>query len=281
MSVCAFVYPKPLVKAHFIERYKRFFASVYLDDDPDKKVFPVHCANSGSMKSCIESQANAWILDSENPQRKLRYSLEALELEDGYACLNTQRANQVLQGLMQLRLRLSAISFPGADLFIKDFGNGSFRPEAKFNSSTRFDGLVTREDEAHVPGEKHWIEVKSVSLRASAKTIAFPDAVTLRGKKHLCDLAESVQRGDKATLIFAVMRGQNIEPLQLKEQFQIANQIDSKYHQAAIEAQKNGVQFRILLTSINQLAINARGYFPFEMIGDPLHPSSALSRADE
>ena len=254
MEFQIFLYPRQLLKARFLKRYKRFFADVYLETDAEKNIFPVHCANSGSMKSCVENEAEALILDSENPERKLQYSLEGLKLEDGWACLNTQRANQILHSLMMARTNLNPQDFPGADLFLKDFKCGHFKAEAKFNAATRFDGLLVNDE------KKHWIEMKSVSLRLSPAKIGFPDAVTERGTKHLNELRNSLSSNSDATLIFAVMRGNNLDAQELASQFEIAYQIDSVYARAAHEARKAGVRFRLLITGMNENGLSVRGY---------------------
>jgi sugar fermentation stimulation protein A len=257
MSLRVIDFSEELKQAVFLKRYKRFFSDVYLAGDALENSFAAHCANSGSMKSCIEKQTDCLISDSKNLSRKLRFSLEALKLDDGWACLNTMRANQVLESLMKMRKSLKSESFLGAQSFLDDFSEGEFRSEAKFNSHSRFDGLIK------TLNQQHWIEVKSVSLRVSETEIAFPDAVTERGTKHLSELKSAVTSKEKGTLIFAVMRGADVSAPEISKQFRIAKHIDSKYYDEALIAQAAGVQFRILVTAIDKAGIAVRGYFPF------------------
>jgi sugar fermentation stimulation protein A len=49
-----------------------------------------------------------------------------------------------------------------------------------------------------------YIEVKSVTL-AERKMATFPDAVTLRGQKHLRELMSVAAAGERAVLLFAVL----------------------------------------------------------------------------
>lgn len=239
----------------FQSRYKRFFCDV---QSPDHQgTLTVHCANSGSMKSCLIPGAPALISDSRNPNRKLRYTLEALYLEDGWVCLNTQRANEALATLMTQRDAITANSFEGADLFLREFSQGAFKSEAKYDEHTRFDGLIVHES------IQHWIEVKSVSLRTSNTRIAFPDAVTTRGTKHLDTLKSSLMTlGTKATLIFAITRGSEIEAQTLINQFQIAEEIDPTYSRSAQSAQSAGVALRALILTIDSSGIGIRHYGP-------------------
>lgn len=248
-------YETPLEEAIFLQRYKRFFSDVEMGTE----VRTVHCANSGSMKSCLVPGCDALILDSNNPKRKLRYTLEALKLIDGWAILNTGRANQLFQSMMERReeIHAHAVEFDGQDLFLQDFGSGSFRPEAKFSASTRFDGLLETSD------KRTWIELKSVSMRKDEKTLAFPDAVTTRGAKHLAELIEAQERGDGAVLVFVITRGTYRPTRELAGSLQIAEDIDPTYGEWFRAAREKGVEMRILVMGLRETSIVARGYYRF------------------
>ena len=261
MSLRVLTYSPPLQEAVFIKRYKRFLVDVRTTDD-SSSVLTVHCANSGSMKSCLIEGCRALIQDSEDDKRKLRYSLESLLLEDGWACLNTQRANQVFATLMERRqdLSSSAEAFPGVNDFLKDFGQSPFRREASYDAGTRFDGLI---DGRAAGLGQHWIEIKSVSLRLSPDAVAFPDAVTERGQKHLRALKSVVERSteDRATLVYALMRGSNLPPKTLAHSFRIAADIDPDYSLAFQQAQRAGVAVRMLVVGAGPEGLDVRGYF--------------------
>ena len=62
----------PLIKTKFIKRYKRFFVDVLLN----KEILTAHCPNSGSMMGLLNEGENAWISESKNTKRKLKYTLE-------------------------------------------------------------------------------------------------------------------------------------------------------------------------------------------------------------
>ena len=83
---------------------------------------------------------------------------------------------------------------------------------------------------------KSFIEVKNVTLFRDKKTAEFPDAVTLRGSKHLLALIDAIKRGYKAYLIFLVQ-------VQNMEKFKIAKDIDIEYYKNYLNAKKAGVNF--------------------------------------
>lgn len=81
-----------------------------------------------------------------------------------------------------------------------------------------------------VPRQVSWIEIKSVSLRMDERTLAFPDAVTTRGQKHLRALMEARARGERAILVFVIMRATDISSDEVAQQFRPAYEIDSVYN---------------------------------------------------
>lgn len=247
-------YARPLRKAQFLKRYKRFFVDVKL---PDGSVEAVHCANSGSMKSCLVEGVQAYTLDSQNPERKLRHSLELLALDDGLACLNTSRANEYVENL----LRLGIEQKENAEFREKGFPYSEFQAfqqvlrEVAFSPHTRFDFCLQSEEDSK---KKCWIEVKSVSLRLDEKTLAFPDAVTERGQKHLRELIRAVDNGDDAWMFYVLMRGSDIAAEQLIKGFRAANEIDHKYAELLETAKKAGVRVAVIAPGISLQGFSLR-----------------------
>ncbi len=240
-------YPHKLEETRFLRREKRFLVHV---EHANGETSIVHCANSGSMKSCIFPQCRAFILDSQNPNRKLRHSLELLDFEDGLACLNTARANQLVKGFLDNRPH----DIPGSDLFVSDFKSvAAFRSEAPYNAHTRFDFGF----------ENGFIEVKSVSLRINETTLAFPDAVTTRGQKHVRELCDVAKRGQQAFLFFAIMRASHQNPQILAENFRTAHEIDPAYAELVKQASACRVKIRVLVANITTEGLGVRGYFAY------------------
>lgn len=261
----------PLLEASFSKRYKRFFVDLRLPSGED---LTVHCANSGSMRSCLVDGAPAWALDSGNPERKLRHSLELLSFVDGLACLNTARANRLVESFLAAAAArsapaetpdgpLAALPASHAALLASDFGVGfTTRREAKFADATRFDFLVER-----ATGPRAWVEVKSVSLRLDDGALAFPDAVTERGQKHIRELVEAAGRGDEAYLIFVFMRGGGTPPDELARGFRAAHEIDPAYAALLAEGVEKGVKVRMLVPSITPFGFGVRGYYAWPASG--------------
>jgi sugar fermentation stimulation protein A len=227
---------------------------------PSGDVETVHVANSGSMKSCLDDNCDVYTLDSHNPKRKLRHSLEIMNLKGGFACLNTQRANVLVDSLFDSYLKnyLKKDSFDGIDLFLKDFADArEYKKEAKYSKATRFDFFVDGEK-----SQGSWVEVKSVSMLDNGD-MTFPDAVTTRGQKHLVELMDAKKMKDEAYLFFMIMRGAKSKPKALAKSFRPANEIDPDYAKLLKKAVEAGVKVRVLVAHITTTGLGVRGYFKY------------------
>lgn len=174
-----------------LRRYQRFLADVRCADGRE---MTVHCPNTGSMKHCIlpgRMQA-ALISDSGNPARKYRHTLEAVQVAQGHwAGVNTARANALVEEAVR------AGRIPSLD------PQTGVEREVRYGDS-RFDLALGTRVQPHT-----FIEVKNVTLGPGPDMpddglIAFPDAVTARGQKHLQTLTALAGQGIRAVLFFCV-----------------------------------------------------------------------------
>ncbi|MCM7016040.1 DNA/RNA nuclease SfsA [Enterobacter asburiae] len=206
----------PLQHATLIERYKRFLADVIT---PEGVQLTLHCPNTGAMTGCATPGDRIWYSTSENNKRKYAHTWEMTETQNGaFICVNTLRANQ----LVKEALTLGAIP--------ELVGYGTHKSEVKYgDEGSRIDFMLQAEDKPEC-----YIEVKSVTL-AEQENGYFPDAVTLRGQKHLRELMSVAAAGKRAVLLFAVLHS-------AIERFSPARHIDPKYAQLLNEAQKQGVE---------------------------------------
>ena len=64
-----------LISGLFIKRYKRFFVDVKINN----QIITAHCPNTGSMYGLLKKDNKVWVSKSNNPNRKLKYTLEIIE----------------------------------------------------------------------------------------------------------------------------------------------------------------------------------------------------------
>ncbi|MGE4194165.1 MAG: DNA/RNA nuclease SfsA [Pseudodesulfovibrio sp.] len=184
-------FPAPCRSAAFVRRIKRFTVEAEALDGPDRgAILKAHTNNTGSMLGLLRPGATALLSPAANPDRKLKYTLEALELAGsmgpGMVGVNTLTPNRMLHAAWK------AGAVPELD------GYEHFRKEAKVGQS-RLD--------AHLTGERGelWVECKNVTL-VEDDVARFPDAVTERGQKHLRELMDLAGTGARVALFFLVQR---------------------------------------------------------------------------
>ncbi len=218
-----------LYSGKLIKRYKRFLADIILEDG---KEITAHVPNSGAMTSCIEENCDVWVTFHDNPKRKLKYTLELTKMGENLICTNTGVANKIA---------IEAIE----NGVIKELQSySSLKPEQKYGVNSRIDILLENEN------EKCYVEVKSVSLRVE-NSLAFPDAVTTRGKKHLDELVSMIEEGHRAVMLYVIQRTDDLP-------FRIANEIDKKYFEAFNEARRKGVEVLVYQSDISFDEINIK-----------------------
>jgi len=199
-----------LIKGKLIKRYKRFFADIKVNN----QTITAHCPNTGSMLGLLREDNEVWVTKNDNPNRKLKYTLEIIKVKKKLIGVNTHRANRIVEHGLKSKL-------------INEFNKIKLiKPEFKFSKDTRFDFLC----------DNKIIEVKNVTLTRENKMAEFPDAITARGTKHLIKLVNSIKKKYDPYVLF-------LTQIQDIEYFRIAKDIDRNYYENYIIAKKAGVNF--------------------------------------
>jgi len=199
-----------LIKGKLIKRYKRFFVDIKVNNS----ILTAHCPNTGSMMGLLDEENDVWVTKNNNPNRKLKFTLEIIKVRKKLIGVNTHRANRIVEHGLKNKL-------------IREFKLiKKITPEFKYSNDTRFDFLC----------DKNIIEVKNVTLLRSENLAEFPDAVTSRGSKHLINLINSIKKNYKPYVLF-------LTQIQGINNFRIAKDIDNNYYQNYKIAKKAGVKF--------------------------------------
>lgn len=184
-------YPN-ILAGTFLSRPNRFIAHV----EAEGAVQVCHVKNTGRCRELLVPGCRVYLVRSDDPARKTRYDLVAVEKErEGGALLvnmDSQAPNRIFG-----EWAASGAFRPGLTLL---------RPETTYSSS-RFDFYWESSK------SRGFVEVKGVTLEERG-VARFPDAPTLRGVKHLEELVKARREGYEAAVCFIVqMEGMDhVEP---------------------------------------------------------------------
>ncbi len=205
-------FKQTLISGELIKRYKRFFVDIKIGNN----IVTAHCPNTGSMMGLLKKGNKVWLSKTDNPKRKLKYTLQIIEHQKIKVGVNTHLTNKIV---------LDALN----NSLIKDFENFNFvKPEVKFGENTRFDFLITKKN------KKAFIEVKNVTLSRRKGLAEFPDAVTSRGLKHIKELIKANKEGYDIFILFVVQRNDC-------NKFTLAKDIDPQYCDLLAKAVKKNL----------------------------------------
>ncbi|MBQ6947140.1 MAG: DNA/RNA nuclease SfsA [Clostridia bacterium] len=170
------------VTATFLARPNRFVAKIVLEGREET----VHVKNTGRLRELLQPGVTVILAEGNNPARKTKYDLVAVQKSDGFVNIDSQAPNFV-----------AAEWLPHSGLFSD---KAVIRREVTFGAS-RFDLFVEDGD------RKAFIEVKGVTLDQGG-TARFPDAPTERGIKHIEELIRARETGFETYLLFVIqMKG--------------------------------------------------------------------------
>ncbi len=204
--------PAPLLEGRLVRRYQRFLADVELADG---RLVTAHTPNTGSMRQCAVPGHRVLVSPSDNPGRKLKFTLELIEVNGHWVDTHTQRTNRVVEEALRRG-------------WIAELRDYRITPEYPFGAS-RIDFLLENQH------RKVLVEVKNVTLICAPQVACFPDAVTLRGQKHLRELMDARRAGYGAVIFFLVQRGE-------ARAFTPADAIDPDYGRLLRQALAEGVE---------------------------------------
>jgi sugar fermentation stimulation protein A len=228
-------WPTPLIPGRLVRRYKRFLADVVLDGGG---AVTVHCPNPGRMLGLDGPGARVWVSKSGNPARVLPLTLELVEADGGLVGINTIHPNRLVEEAI------------GAGRIAELRGYEVIRREVRYDERCRIDLLLHRSDRPDC-----FVEVKNVHLKRTAGA-EFPDAVTVRGAKHLGALARQVAAGARAVVVYVVQRTDCAD-------FRIAADIDPVYAASFRAALDAGVEAACYACDISLDGVRLARPLPF------------------
>lgn len=227
---------QPLTEAVLKIRYKRFLADVHLE----QQLITVHVPNTGRMTSCWEPGWKCALSRSPLLTRKYPHTLELIHNGLGWIGVNTANANKLTRDWL------------ARGLLPEVTGYTEIVPERKIGDS-RIDFYLA----GHLTEPPCYLEVKSVTLKLDGMA-QFPDAISIRGQKHLQELMRLKSQGFRAAMLFVVQRED-------VSQFSPAHSIDPVYARLLKEAFVAGVEILVYQCKMDLRELALGKLLPFDL----------------
>jgi sugar fermentation stimulation protein A len=187
----------------------------------------------------MEPGSEVYLSRRSEPHRRLRYTWELVRVGKTWVGINTAYPNLLVSEAIQAGIIRELRGYP------------QIRREVWVSKHSRLDLCLQK------PNARCYVEVKSVTL-ANDGVAAFPDAVTVRGTKHLKELIRLRKRGEGAALVFVVQRADCsiMRP---------ADEIDSEYGVWLRKAVKAGVKVLAYVARVSPQGIILTGRMPIKL----------------
>lgn len=228
--------------ATFLERPNRYVIHARLHGSGEE--VRAHCPDPGRLQELLIPGAVVYLDQASVLTRRTTHTLRFVEHpENGQlVSLNTQLPNAVFREGWERGF------FPQFRSYTQ------MRREVNLHASqegvaSRIDFQLRAED-----GRVCWVEVKSASLVID-NVARFPDAPTLRGRRHVGELIERVHTGEDAAVIFIVQRPDAIR-------FSPFTERDPDFAAALIRAANNGVSIYAYTCALTTQSIHLAREIP-------------------
>ena len=172
-----------IVSGTFLQRPNRFIAHVLINGIEEI----CHVKNTGRCHELLAPGCTVYCFVSDNPLRKTKYDLIAVEKKTKNGILLVNMDSQAPNAAAKEWLQSGTSPFGKLDVI---------RPECKFGNS-RFDFYLEKEK------RRIYLEVKGVTLEDKG-VVLFPDAPTERGVKHVQELIRCRTEGFETYVLFVV-----------------------------------------------------------------------------
>lgn len=217
-----------LIPGRFIRRDNRFRATVLVHGEE----CAAHMANPGRMREMLNPGCRVWLAPMSSPTRRTAYDLVLIEYEGAPVSVDTRLPNHLFAEALSAGLEVDG-AYPHIQAEV-------------VRGQSRLDFRLSG------PSGVCWVEVKSVTL-VEDRLALFPDAPTVRGRRHLGELEEIVAAGQRALVVFVIQRPD-------ADWFTPHVHTDPAFGQALAQAERAGVEVRAYTCDVSprSMAITRR-----------------------
>ena len=226
----------PLISAIFIDRPNRFITNVKIKN----KIYRSHLADPGRLKELLIPGAKLILAPAPvGSKRSTKYSTLMVEHNNQLISLVSTFPNQFVKNAIE----------KGSLPMLRNFRY--LRSEIAVGRH-RIDFLFKTKKE-----EKFYLEVKSVTF-VEDRIAKFPDAITIRGKKHVELLTRLKNDGHQAGILFVCQRPD-------ADLFEPMFDRDPAFASALLKAYNNGVNVWCITLNVNKTGITFNNEIPVNL----------------
>jgi sugar fermentation stimulation protein A len=232
------LFQRPIYYGRLRKRYQRFFMEVMLDSG---EVIIAHTPNTGAMIGLLAENNRVMLTSRREPKHHLPYTVQAIEIDQRFVGINTFLPNRLIKESLSSPL-LSEL---------RDYRQIQTEVAYGRQLRSRVDFFCSQ-SASNKPSL--YLEIKNVTLKTGHHA-QFPDAVSARAHKHVDELVDAMEKGNRAALWFVVQR-------QDCQVFSVASHIDKVYAQKVHDAQLRGLKIRALCARIDERGLTLTHEIP-------------------
>jgi sugar fermentation stimulation protein A len=205
-----------VIIGNFVERPNRFLV-FFKNRDNDNELEMAHLRDPGRLKELLTPDVQLLLRRAkENPNRKTKYDVIAVLHQDRWILINSGFHSDLAAELIELDT-------------IPEIKNFTVKRREYTYGNSRIDFLLEGNENIKI-----LLEVKGCTLVDNGLA-KFPDAPTLRGRKHLDELSGAIDDGFKSAVLFLIIRDDASE-------FTPNSPMDPDFANALKNADKKGVK---------------------------------------
>jgi sugar fermentation stimulation protein A len=233
--------PEKILFGRLVKRYKRFFMDITLADGT---TITAHTPNTGSMLGLLAPGNEVMLTKSDDPKRKTAFTAVAIKADGTWVGINTHWPNALVANSLS------------HELFAELHHYKSVKREVAYgpNLRSRIDLLLHSSDENK---PQLYLEIKNVTLKIGGHA-QFPDAVSMRARKHVEDLLWVLDQGHRAAIFFLVQRADC-------PYFAPAYSIDAHYGRMLKDAQHRGLMVKAFASEISGSIVQITHEIPCQL----------------
>lgn len=183
---------KDLIEGTFLERPNRFTV-VFKSNNQESMIESAHLRDPGRLKELLYPEARLLLRKATlNPKRKTKFDVIAVFKDNLWVLINSGFHSDLAQELIESTM---VSEFEGYEVERREFTFGK----------SRLDFLLRPLENSSTQPQKMLVEVKGCTLVEDGLA-RFPDAPTVRGKKHVEELISAKSQGYESSVLFLVLK---------------------------------------------------------------------------